>query len=392
MRIAHLADAHLGFRQFQRLDPEGINQREADVAAAFRRAVTAVIARAPDLVVIAGDLFHAVRPTNRSILEAFQQIAALRRALPRTPVVLIAGNHDTPRSSEAGSILKLMASLEVDVVDEEERYLRYPDLGFTVLAVPHAALLARSGRRAWIPDAKARWNVLVTHPEVAGYFPETGESDYGGVRVEMDELAGDWQYVALGHFHVQTKVAERVWYSGSLEYTSPNIWGERRLEMDRKVTKGILLADLDRGQVERVELPPERAVHDLPWLDAAGMGAADLDAAIQGRLAGVAGGVAGTVTRLVVENVPASLAHGLDHAALRIIRAQALHFQLDLRRPVTSRIVGMGAPGVRRPLPELLADYLGRRPLPADLDRARFVALGGEYLAAVERETEEAGA
>jgi hypothetical protein len=98
------------------------------------------------------------------------------------------------------------------------------------------------------------------------------------------------------------------------------------------------------------------------------------------------------VTRLVVENVPASLAHGLDHAALRVVRAQALHFQLDLRRPVTSRVVGMGAPGTRRPLPELLADYLGRRPLPADLDRARFVALGGEYLEAVERETEEAGA
>ena len=392
MRIAHLADAHLGFRQFQRLDPEGINQREADVAAAFRAAVAAVIARAPDLVVIAGDLFHAVRPTNRSILEAFQQIAALRRALPRAPVVLIAGNHDTPRSSEAGSILKLMTSLGVDVVDDEARRLAYPDLGLSVLAVPHAALLATPGRRTWTPEAKARWNVLVTHPEVAGYFPETGESDYGGVRVELDELAGGWHYVALGHYHVATKVAERAWYSGSLEYTSPNVWGERRLEIDRKVTKGILLADLERAKVERVELPPERQVHDLPWLDAAGMGAAELDAAIQGRLAGIAGGVAGTVTRLVVENVPASLAHGLDHAALRVIRAQALHFQLDLRRPVTSRVVGMGAPGTRRPLPELLADYLGRRPLPADLDRSRFVALGGAYLEAVERETEEAGA
>ena len=35
MRIAHLADMHLGFRQFQRLDASGVNQREADVAAAF---------------------------------------------------------------------------------------------------------------------------------------------------------------------------------------------------------------------------------------------------------------------------------------------------------------------------------------------------------------------
>jgi len=391
VRIAHLADAHLGFRQFQRLAPDGVNQREADVALAFRRAIDAVLARAPDLVVIAGDLFHAVRPTNRSIIEAFTQLARLRRELPATPIVLIAGNHDTPRSSEAGSILKLMASLGVDVVDEGERRLAYPALGASVLAVPHAALLAR-GPRTWTPDPAARRNILLTHPEVTGYFPETGESDYGGVRVEPADLAGDWDYVALGHYHVVTEVAPRAWYSGSLEYTSPNIWGEWRLEQQRRVTKGILLADLERGAVERIALPPARPVHDLPPLDAAGMTAAQLDAAIQGRLAGIPGGVADTVTRLVVENVPATLAHALDHAALRAARTQALHFQLDLRRPEAARITGVGGPGPRQPLPDLVAEYLARRPLPAELDRSRFVALGREYLEAVDREAEEAGA
>lgn len=391
MRIAHLADAHLGFRQFQRLAPDGVNQREADVALAFRRAVDAVIARAPDLVVIAGDLFHAVRPTNRSIIEAFTQLARLRGELPRAPVVLIAGNHDTPRSSEAGSILKLMANLGVDVVDEAERRLAYPDLGLSVLAVPHAALLARAGRE-WRPDPAARRNVLVTHPEVTGFFPETGESDYGGVRVEREDLAGDWDWVALGHYHVVTEVAPRVWYSGSLEYTSPNIWGEWRLERERRVTKGILVADLAAGTVERVALPPARALHDLPPLDAGGMTAVQLDAAIQGRLAGVPGGVQGAVVRLVVDSVPATLAHALDHAALRAVRTQALHFQLDLRRPESARVTGVGGPGPRQPLPELVAAYLARRPLPAELDRSRFVALGREYLEAVEREAEEAGA
>ncbi len=391
MRIAHLADAHLGFRQFQRLAPDGVNQREADVALAFRRAVDAVLAHAPDLVVVAGDLFHAVRPTNRSIIEAFTQLARLRRELPRVPVVLIAGNHDTPRSSEAGSILKLMANLGVDVVDDAERRLAYPELGLAVLAVPHAALLAR-GPRAWRPDPAARRNVLVTHPEVTGFFPETGESDYGGVRVEPAELAGDWDWVALGHYHVVTEVAPRVWYSGSLEYTSPNIWGEWRLEQQRKVTKGILLADVEAGTVERVALPPARPLHDLPPLDAGGMTAAELDAAIQGRLAGVPGGVRDAVVRLVVEHVPATLAHALDHAALRAVRTQALHFQLDLRRPDPARVTGVGGPGPRQPLPDLVAAYLARRPLPAELDRSRFVALGREYLEAVEREAEEAGA
>src|SRR3954468_4637095 len=117
MRIAHLADAHLGFRQFQRLTPDGVNQREADVALAFRRAVEAIIARGVDAVVIAGDLFHAVRPTNRSIIEAFTRLSRLRAPLPAAPIILIAGNHDTPRSAEAGSILKLMSRLGIDVID-----------------------------------------------------------------------------------------------------------------------------------------------------------------------------------------------------------------------------------------------------------------------------------
>ena len=393
MRIAHLADAHLGFRQFQRLDPAGLNQRESDVARAFRRAVDAVIARAPDLVVIAGDLFHAVRPTNRSIIEAFTELSRLRRGLPGVPVVLIAGNHDTPRSAEAGSILTLMSSLGVDVVDDREQRLSYPALGLSVLAVPHAALLGSRGPRDWRPDPLARRNVLVLHPEMAGYFPEGGESDYGGVHVEPRELGEGWDYVALGHFHVVSEVAPRVWYSGSLEYTSPNIWGERRLELDRRVTKGILLADLKRRKVDRISLPPERQVHDLPKLDADGMSAQQLDAAIQGRIAGLAGGLEATVTRLVVDNVPHHLAHDLDHAALRALRSQALHFQLDLRRPEPAlRTVGVGAPGPRMQLPDLVADYLGRRPLDADLDRTRLVALGREYLEAVDREDAEAGA
>ena len=33
MRLVHLSDLHLGYRQYQRLTPGGINQREADVAA-----------------------------------------------------------------------------------------------------------------------------------------------------------------------------------------------------------------------------------------------------------------------------------------------------------------------------------------------------------------------
>ena len=89
MRLAHLSDLHLGYRQYQRQTPAGINQREADVAAAFARAIDRLIAIRSDVIVFGGDIFHTVRPTNPAILHAFAQFSRLRAALPDTPVVMV---------------------------------------------------------------------------------------------------------------------------------------------------------------------------------------------------------------------------------------------------------------------------------------------------------------
>ncbi len=70
MRLVHIADIHLGFRQYQRQTPTGINQREADVALALQRVIDKIIELKPDLVLIAGDVFHTVRPPNPAILHA----------------------------------------------------------------------------------------------------------------------------------------------------------------------------------------------------------------------------------------------------------------------------------------------------------------------------------
>src|SRR3569833_162879 len=107
MRLVHLSDLHLGYRQYQRLTPGGLNQREADVAATFRTAIDRVIALRPDAVVVAGDVFHSVRPTNQAIISAFLQFARLRAELPDAAIVVVAGNHDVPRTTETGGILRL---------------------------------------------------------------------------------------------------------------------------------------------------------------------------------------------------------------------------------------------------------------------------------------------
>jgi DNA repair exonuclease SbcCD nuclease subunit len=395
VKLAHLADLHLGFRQYSRQTPQGINQREADVAAAFRRAIDGVIAAAPEVVVLAGDVFHSVRPTNPAILDSFNQLRRLRVELPDAPVIIVAGNHDTPRSVETGTILKLFEALDnVHVVAEATQRLVFDALDLAVLCVPHAALVA--GERPLLrPPRGARWNVLVIHGEVAGVIPgDRSVLEYGGAIVEPGDLhADEWSYVALGHYHVAHQVASNAWYAGSLDYVSLNPWGELREDarLGSPGQKGWLLVSLESGSpsVEFHSVELARRHVDIEAVAGAGLTAAEIDREIAARANAVAGGVDGQIVRQVVFDVPRNVARDLDHAFIRELKARALHYHLDLRRPEPVREVGVGAPGRRQTLRELVHEYLTNRPLSPGIERDTLVALGNGYLDQVEGDLAE---
>lgn len=358
------------------------------MARAFRLAVDQVIAAKPQVIAVAGDLFHSVRPSNPAILFAFAQLQRLRAALPDARLVIIAGNHDTPRSTETGSILALFANLGAEVVADQPRRLAFPELDLSILAVPHLALV--SGQRPVLePEGRERFQVLLLHGEVAGIIPEDRSSlEYGGAQIQPEELArGGWSYVALGHYHVQREVGPRTWYAGALDYVSPNPWGELHEETRFRIPgKGWLLADLDTGTVTRQPVPPARRVIDLPPIDAAGLSAAELDQQIAAGIAAVPGGIRDQIVRQVVWNVLRPVGRELNHSAIRAYKAEALHYHLDLRRPEAAREPGVSAPGRRQTLLELVNQFLRGRALPADLDREAFVRVGTDLMAEVERD------
>jgi hypothetical protein len=103
----------------------------------------------------------------------------------------------------------------------------------------------------------------------------------------------------------------------------------------------------------------------------------------------VRGGIDDQIVRQVVFEVPRPVARDLDHAMLREFKTRALHFHLDARRPESRHEVGVSAPGARQTLLELLADYLERRPLDAEVNRERLVALGRHYMDEVEQDLRE---
>lgn len=380
MIIAHIADLHLGYRAYHRVTARGVNAREADVADAFREAVDAIVRIAPDLVLVAGDVFHTVRPSNSAIAEAFRQFSSLRDRLPDVPIVMIAGNHDSPRSSDTGNILSLFREIpRVEVVTEEAQRVRLEAIDASVLCLPHNAL-ARAEEIDLSPDPEAAVNVMMLHGTIAGSAAE-GKiryvSEYGGVSVTDTDIGPErWNYVALGHYHIATALAPNMWYSGGIERTSTNVWAEA------EGAKGFVVYDTERSAA--IFHPVRtRPVLDLPRISAVGRSAAEVDEAIEAAVAEIPGGVEGKIVRLVVADIPRHVVRELNHRRIRELKAEALHFHLDPRAPEINRVVGYGAPMRRQTLQEQVEGYLTRHWTPSSdaIDPARLVELARGYLA-----------
>ena len=379
MRLVHLADLHLGYRQYQRLTPTGINQREADIANTFQRAIDKTIKIAPELVLIAGDVFHSPRPSNQAIVHAFRQFLRLRTALPDSIIVMIAGDHDTPRAAETGGILSLFSELGFELATTAARRIRFEERDLEILAVPSAAVSAASLE----PTRLARFNVLVIHGEPEGVINRPNwYQDPVALEIPLSQLDADrWTYAALGHYHTYLHVVGNAYYSGSLDYTSVNLWRDVAEEHERHLPgKGIIEHDLVTGAHQFHHLETERPVVDLPLIRARGMTSPEVDAAIRETVESCTGGIDGKLVRLLVYDVPRHIARGLDQRAIREYRRHAFHFHLDLRRPDTVRPQSLGATGKRQSLADMVRESLRSRHLDRDVDREELVALGLRYL------------
>ncbi len=357
------------------------------MALSFTRALDKVIELAPEIVLIGGDVFHQVRPTNTAILHAYLQFARLRNALPRAEIVMIAGNHDTPRSAETGSILRLFSTLGLHVVDAEPRAFDFPELDVSVLAIADN----QHPRPKLVPAGSRRWNVLLLHGEVEGMLgPFAATTDIATLEISQADLnVAHWDYIALGHYHVYRRLAPNQFYSGSLDYTSTNTWGEKIEEGLTGVPgKGIIEHDLSTGAHTFHPIARSREFIDLPVISARGLTTEEVNARILAVVDACPAGIDDKVVRMVVRDLPRHITRQLDHKQLREFRRRALHFHLDTRRPEIIRSVGHGAPGRRPSLADFVRDKLRERVVAADIDREALVELGLRYLKdAEERES-----
>jgi DNA repair exonuclease SbcCD nuclease subunit len=320
LRVCHLADVHLGYRRYNKLTKSGMNQREVDVNLAFQEAIGRIISLRPDVTIIAGDLFHSVRPSNSVVTFCFRQLRRLARDTG-SPIVVVGGNHEAPKRSDTGSVLQLFAEIDgVHVADTSFETFTFKEKGLSVACLPHLALLEREKLQLRANDRYPH-NILVVHAQVN----EPWVSDFGGVEIELSALLPhEWDYIALGHVHLHRTVGLNAAYPGAIEHTAANIWGESR------ELKGFLEVQLPSTKRTFHPLTSPREVVLLEPIDAAGLEPQDLTALIVERGNSIAGGIDGKIVRLEIRNVSRESYRHLDHREIRNIRARALNLTLDL--------------------------------------------------------------
>ena len=261
MKLCHFADSHLGAGEnHPRRGESGLTLRQEDIINSFCEAIDQIIAIKPDLCIHAGDLFHKVRPINRIMAIAAEQLHRLAE-VNSIPTIIISGNHDAPKQPHIGAAIEVFRQIENLHVVASGR-LEIVRVGEVVChALPHCLTVAAQQEQLTkvAPDPEARFNVLVAHGVAAG-MPEFSMADLGEQEFPL-ELLDRFDYAALGHFHDFSRVSPRAYYAGSTERLS---------QAEREADKGFAVVEFDPLAV-RFEPVSCRPMVDAPVINATGM-------------------------------------------------------------------------------------------------------------------------
>jgi len=315
MKILHLADTHIGYSAYNKLDDNGINQREMDVYNAFSQVVDFAIKKKVDLVLHSGDLFDTVRPSNRAISFAVGQLLRLSNA--GIPTVIISGNHETPRLRETGTVFKVFEHIDNLHLAYTGKCQTFEFGDLKVHALPHCAdkCLFETELDAMKPDKKFKFNIAMLHSAVSG-LAVFRMNEFNELMATDSQLDRGWDYVALGHYHEHCEVGPNIIYAGSTERFGFGHAGE---------PKGFVMLDIDKGKWKFHEIKA-RPMLDLKKIDCNNMKADDIASRIRSNIEKA--DIDGAIVRQKLQDIDRRELGLLDMSFIRKITRNALHFEL----------------------------------------------------------------
>ena len=335
----------------------------------FQRVLDSIASHDPDVVIHAGDFFDKDRPTNLVIITAYKRLVAFQKRRCGKPFILVAGNHDSPKAIGAGNILSIFGENRqteysipgVYVVESIAARIALPEIGFEALCVPWRG---ESTDVDMLPTDKRNTSVIVAHGL-------DGALGLPGATLSLSRMNyEEWDYVALGDYHIRKQLAPNAWYCGSTDYTSSNFW-------DEDIQKGWILFDSRSREVEFVPVEPARAPLPLPEIDATGMDGAEIGEALRRNAHWAEESF--PIVRQVVRNCTPSARADVSNEIRMELVDRCLHYHLDMYLAPKGDSEAQTRPRGAT-LGEDWQTHAESRELPSGIDRAEFIAAGHKLM------------
>lgn len=237
VRFAHLADTHLGYRQY------GLEERELDFYNTFQRIIDDIINEDVDFVIHSGDLFETNRPSNKAHFEFQKALSKLNEA--NIPIYATSGNHDI--SLKKGSMppqvlyknqgLNLLTPNFPNYIFEDNVYIGGIEYAPVSYKKGLNGLLEKQSEASKDYDTR----IIVLHQGIDKYMPFNFE-------LEIGLIPENFHYYAMGHLHNYINEdygCGKIVYPGSTE-----IWKTSEIGDYKKNKKGYVITTIKNGKVE----------------------------------------------------------------------------------------------------------------------------------------------
>lgn len=241
MRFFHIADVHLGMEPDLGCPWSG--RRKEEIWESFRKLVETARREKPELLLVAGDLFH-----RQPLLKELKEVNDLFASIPDTQVVLMAGNHDYLKK---GSYY-LSASWAENVTGlfgQNCERADFPKLSLSVYGCSYYNReVTENLYRAVHPSGAMRYHILLAHGGDEKHSPW-----------KKDEMAAlGFDYIACGHIHrPEILVPDRMAYAGALEPTTLTQTGKHGYIDGTIDNRGTRISFVPSAVCEYVELKLE---------------------------------------------------------------------------------------------------------------------------------------
>jgi DNA repair exonuclease SbcCD nuclease subunit len=202
LRFMHIADAHLGKKQY------GLDDRVNDFAIAFEWVCISAVKEDVEFVIISGDLFDKRNVNAKTLQQAVTALTHLKMA--GIKVLVIEGNHDRPYIKDKMGWLEYLGDRHLIEFIEAGRVVHYCGVdiygfGYNADIDEYVKYLENTGK----------FSIIMLHAGVEGIVPNMG----GCLSKEdLDKMKPYCDYLALGHIHRPYDIDGWVHNPGSLEH------------------------------------------------------------------------------------------------------------------------------------------------------------------------------